>query len=492
MSDLDDQVDFEDEENDEQMPSNENQLNAYEQSSNFQSNALNPDTAFASENGADEDNANNDTLEDLFGELSDDDDDKGDADTGAAAAEVEPIFNDEPNANEMDLDADDGMNEAVDDTPAKKSALKNVRDFRDDSDLDSDDNNESKVKSQTPEIPQVVASLKIPKINPPGGVGTDTYLGKLPTFLTVDPKPFDKAALIDSLGGESALSALKKDPLAFEDKTLRLENTIRWRYKDTRTMEKDSNARIVRWSDGSFSLLLGEELFDCQLKSMEKDHHYLAARHAGKQPTTGSNSLISGSTLQIQARLKNTIMLVPSDKSGATHKRMAASIAKRHMKSAGTKLFANISHDPLQAKREAEKSEREMAKAAKKMRAERNKIASSFGDDSRGGGYGGSGSGGRRYDDFSDEEVDRRRRGPNLDAYEEDFVENDDEDVEMSDDSEEERRREAKLKASKKTQMRNRDEDQDRGSGSNTASVPTETPKKVATRRIIDSDDDDE
>ena len=43
-----------------------------------------------------------------------------------------------------------------------------------------------------------------------------------------------------------------------------VENTIRWRYgKDQEGNEiKESNARIVKWSDGSLSLHLGNEIFD--------------------------------------------------------------------------------------------------------------------------------------------------------------------------------------------------------------------------------------
>lgn len=43
-----------------------------------------------------------------------------------------------------------------------------------------------------------------------------------------------------------------------------VENTIRWKkYKDENGMDiEESNARMVRWSDGSMSLHLGSEIFD--------------------------------------------------------------------------------------------------------------------------------------------------------------------------------------------------------------------------------------
>lgn len=43
-----------------------------------------------------------------------------------------------------------------------------------------------------------------------------------------------------------------------------MENTIRWREGPDKegNIVKESNARLVRWSDGSYSLHLGSEIFD--------------------------------------------------------------------------------------------------------------------------------------------------------------------------------------------------------------------------------------
>ena len=55
-----------------------------------------------------------------------------------------------------------------------------------------------------------------------------------------------------------------------------MENTIRWRYrKDNEGNEvKESNARIVRWSDGSTSLLLGE-VFDVHKNKIDGNFNHL-------------------------------------------------------------------------------------------------------------------------------------------------------------------------------------------------------------------------
>lgn len=45
---------------------------------------------------------------------------------------------------------------------------------------------------------------------------------------------------------------------------LKVENTIRWRttFDDKGNAFQESNARMVRWSDGSLTLHLGSEIFD--------------------------------------------------------------------------------------------------------------------------------------------------------------------------------------------------------------------------------------
>lgn len=62
---------------------------------------------------------------------------------------------------------------------------------------------------------------------------------------------------------------------------MKVENTIRWReiLDDEGNIKKESNARFVKWSDGSFSLHLGGEIFDVykqplqvfKLKSKERN-----------------------------------------------------------------------------------------------------------------------------------------------------------------------------------------------------------------------------
>ena len=57
------------------------------------------------------------------------------------------------------------------------------------------------------------------------------------------------------------------------DELILMENTLRWQYNSQ--MMPESNARIVRWSNGSFSLMVGEEFFDVQTTNIADRFQFL-------------------------------------------------------------------------------------------------------------------------------------------------------------------------------------------------------------------------
>ena len=113
--------------------------------------------------------------------------------------------------------------------------------------------------------------VQIPKINTNLGDNihfvrfvTRLYFGccnffSFPNFLSVEPRPFDIEHYEDE--------AEEEDELDEEGRTrlkLKVENTIRWRKVMDKTTGKEtvqSNARIVKWSDGTQSLIVGNEKF---------------------------------------------------------------------------------------------------------------------------------------------------------------------------------------------------------------------------------------
>jgi RNA polymerase-associated protein LEO1 len=72
-------------------------------------------------------------------------------------------------------------------------------------------------------------------------------------------------------------------------------NVVRWRYKkrdgdsmeeDSETREIESNARIVQWSDGSYTMHVGDETLECKHEATENNVHHLFVKQAAEQSAT--------------------------------------------------------------------------------------------------------------------------------------------------------------------------------------------------------------
>lgn len=106
-------------------------------------------------------------------------------------------------------------------------------------------------------IPETRIDVEIPKITT--DLGRDIHFVKLPNFLSVETRPFDQETYEDEIDEEETLDEEGRARLK-----LKVENTIRWRETLDKegTVTRESNARFIKWSDGSLSLHLGSEIFD--------------------------------------------------------------------------------------------------------------------------------------------------------------------------------------------------------------------------------------
>lgn len=109
---------------------------------------------------------------------------------------------------------------------------------------------------------------------------------------------------------------------------------MRWReyMDDMGVMVKESNARLVKWSDGSMSLHLGNEIFDVYKQPLQGDHNHLFIRQ--------------GTGLQGQAVFRTKLTFRPHSTESFTHKKMTMSLADRSQKTSGIKILTNVGHDP--------------------------------------------------------------------------------------------------------------------------------------------------
>uniref|UniRef100_A0A669PQ53 RNA polymerase-associated protein LEO1 n=1 Tax=Phasianus colchicus TaxID=9054 RepID=A0A669PQ53_PHACC len=179
-----------------------------------------------------------------------------------------------------------------------------------------DENGLSQEQQEEEPIPETRIEVEIPKVNT--DLGNDLYFVKLPNFLN------------DKL----------------------LENTIRWRMRrDEEGNEiRESNARIVKWSDGSMSLHLGNEVFDVYKAPLQGDHNHLFIRQ--------------GTGLQGQAVFKTKLTFRPHSTDSATHRKMTLSLADRCSKTQKIRILPMAGRDPESQRTEMIKKEEERLRAS--------------------------------------------------------------------------------------------------------------------------------
>ncbi|XP_018431547.1 PREDICTED: RNA polymerase-associated protein LEO1 isoform X2 [Nanorana parkeri] len=194
-------------------------------------------------------------------------------------------------------------------------------------------------------VPETRIEVEIPKVNT--DLGNDLYFVKLPNFLSVEPRPFDPQYYEDEFEDEEMLDEEGRTRLK-----LKVENTIRWRTRrDEEGIDvRESNARIVKWSDGSMSLHLGNEVFDVYKAPLQGDHNHLFIRQ--------------GTGLQGQAVFKTKLTFRPHSTDSATHRKMTLSLADRCSKTQKIRILPMAGRDPESQRNEMIKKEEERLRAS--------------------------------------------------------------------------------------------------------------------------------
>lgn len=148
---------------------------------------------------------------------------------------------------------------------------------------------------------------------------------KLPNFLSVDCRPFDPEHYEDEIEDEDSLDEEGRARLK-----LKVENTMRWRIgfdEEGKTL-RESNARMVKWSDGSMSLHLGSEIFDVYKQPLQGDFNHLFIRQ--------------GTGLQGQAVFRTKLSFRPHSTDSFTHQKLTRNMADRSNKASGIKVISQV------------------------------------------------------------------------------------------------------------------------------------------------------
>ncbi|KAI5936647.1 RNA polymerase-associated protein LEO1 [Manis javanica] len=196
--------------------------------------------------------------------------------------------------------------------------------------------------------------IEIPSVN--YDLGSEMYLVKLPRFLSVEPKPFEPQYYEDEF---------EDKVLDEEDKTrlkLKVENTIRWRIRrdEEGNKIKESNARIVKWSDDSLSLHLGNEVFDVYKTPLQGNLNHLFVREA-----TG---------LQGQAIFKSKLTFRPHSADSATHRKVTLPPADRCSRTHKMRILPMLCRDPERERRGMIKKEKERLRASTRRESQQGRM----------------------------------------------------------------------------------------------------------------------
>jgi len=224
-------------------------------------------------------------------------------------------------------------------------------------------------KPEEEQIPETRIDVEVPKINT--DLGRDIHFVKLPNFLSVESRPFDSQTYEDEMDEEQS----QQDEEGRTRLKLKVENTIRWRQgfdKDGNPV-KESNARIVRWSDGSLSLHLGSEIFDVHKQPLQSDFNHLFIRQ--------------GTGLQGQAVFKTKLSFRPHSTDSQTHKKMTLSMADRSSKSNQIKVISQVGVDPEANRWERMKKEEQGLREAMRRDANKKRVREKGSSKGLSGGY---------------------------------------------------------------------------------------------------------
>ncbi|KAK7445409.1 Paf1 complex component [Stygiomarasmius scandens] len=297
------------------------------------------------------------------------------------------------------------------------------------------------------------ANVSFPNIPVPHSSDDDNWVIRMPNFVKLDSKPFHPDTYVGPEHDEDETSHSENVREKSMTIKLKVENTVRWRW--TKDETRQSNGRIIRWSDGSLSLRLGKEFFDITQSidtSATVARQTLGARSQSQsqpqsqsqsQTTTKSQGLTylvaqhkRSEVLQAEAVITGYMSLRPTSMQSETHRMLVRAVGQKHNKVARLRMAPDPTMDPEKEKMELMKQSAKKPKrrnpddgfSAAKYKRQKRKSEGYFSDDMDGAGYGQS-------DDEDEGAVKRKKNGEEKGDYQEDgFVVADesDEDEEYS------------------------------------------------------------
>ncbi|KAL8827234.1 MAG: hypothetical protein Q9191_003304 [Dirinaria sp. TL-2023a] len=389
-------------------------------------------------------------------------------------------------------------------------------------------------KEPPPDREETVLDVSMSRHAIPKPSDGELYLLQLPSFLAIEPKAFSP----NNWKPPTTEHHSSSDPSSTFSAYNTSNNTIRWRRSPNDPEEIQSNARILRWSDGSLTVQLAsnaKEQFLLSAKALAPpqinpvkptptsiqratnginsyndrldSHTYLGAPYMSISVTRLTNHITASLAVQSHSEQDDEALI-------RLQETLAAARGANKGKDGGIELM-HVTQDPEQGKKDAEKFARDQVKAARRRQnqeeRERERSNRAVGRSGLRTGYGaGLTVGGleddddgmattrarpskpkskkprRRNSEYSDEEDFPIRGRTREDEYDEDdgFLVGSDEEPEIVEDASEEEEEDIAM-------------DEEKASKGNTKRQAAEPDPGTAggrskRRRVIDEDEDEE
>ncbi|CAI4064888.1 hypothetical protein SUVZ_08G1590 [Saccharomyces uvarum] len=278
-------------------------------------------------------------LDDLFGD--DDDDEK--------ESENENINSDEESANHRDHHRE---SLGLDDDEAEEQAMYTRKFYGEDANDFSDQDEATHTFKE--ENVELVRHIIPSKANVNETVShNEIFYARIPNFLTIDPIPFDPPSFEAKVNERANNSISKEDQL---DDRLIDENTVRWRYSrdNDQHVFKESNTQIVQWSDGSYSLKVGEEYTDILVN--DTSNTFLTLSHDQQELMQCYEG----------GEINKTLMFIPTSTSSKIHQKLSKAVVRKNQRQNQGPGTYIINMDPEVEKRELEKKQSQILRDRRK------------------------------------------------------------------------------------------------------------------------------
>lgn len=195
---------------------------------------------------------------------------------------------------------------------------------------------------------------------PPPGPADKMHIVRVSNIMGIESKPFDPKTYTEEEEHFVTDESGHKQRLRLED------NVARWRRIRDRdgSVKYESNARFVKWSDGSMQLLIGNEVLDISIQKAHQDQGHLFIRHAK-------------GILQSQGRLLQKMKFMPSSLSSKSHRLLTALVDSRNRKIYKVKNVIT-NKDPEREKEEAEKLHQKRIRSKEDLQRKQEKISRKY------------------------------------------------------------------------------------------------------------------